>query len=79
MLLWNFHETLKTAVFSKLLDCRSVTPWCSGYHYCKLHSAKSKLRFCAGSNPAGGVSEIRDGEVPTGNKDKSLSSVNHTT
>ena len=28
----------------------------------QLHSAKSELRFCAGSNPARGVSEIRDGE-----------------
>ena len=28
----------------------------------KLHSAKAELRFCAGSNPAPGVSEIRDGE-----------------
>ena len=26
------------------------------------HSTKSKLRFCAGSNPARGVSEIRNGE-----------------
>ena len=28
----------------------------------QLHSTKSELRFCAGSNPARGVSEIRDGE-----------------
>ena len=28
----------------------------------QLHSTKPKLRFCAGSNPARGVSEIRDGE-----------------
>ena len=28
----------------------------------QLHSTKPGLRFCAGSNPAGGVSEIRDGE-----------------
>ena len=28
----------------------------------QLHSSKSELRFCAGSNPAQGVSEIRDGE-----------------
>ena len=26
------------------------------------HSTKPELRFCAGSNPARGVSEIRDGE-----------------
>ena len=28
----------------------------------KLHSTKPELSFCAGSNPARGVSEIRDGE-----------------
>ena len=28
----------------------------------KLHSTKPELRFCAGLNPARGVSEIRDGE-----------------
>ena len=28
----------------------------------QLHSTKSELRFCAGSNPARGVSEIRNGE-----------------
>ena len=40
----------------------------------QLHSTKSKLRFCTGSNPARGLSEIRDG-----NKAKRLSSVNHIT
>ena len=28
----------------------------------QLHLTKPELRFCAGSNPARGVSEIRDGE-----------------
>ena len=28
----------------------------------QLHSTKPELRLCAGSNPACGVSEIRDGE-----------------
>ena len=28
----------------------------------QLHSTKPQLRFCAGSNPARGASEIRDGE-----------------
>ena len=28
----------------------------------KLYSTKPELRLCAGSNPAYGVSEIRDGE-----------------
>ena len=38
-----------------------LTPWCSGYHYCTT-STELELRFCAGSYPARGVSEIRDGE-----------------
>ena len=28
----------------------------------QLHSTKPELRFCAGSNPVHGLSEIRDGE-----------------
>ena len=28
----------------------------------QLHSTKPELKLCAGSNPAHGVSEIRDGE-----------------
>ena len=28
----------------------------------QLHSTKPELRFCTGSNPAHGMSEIRDGE-----------------
>ena len=28
----------------------------------QLHSTKPELRFCAGSNPAHGMSEIGDGE-----------------
>ena len=38
-----------------------TTTWCSGYHL-QLHSTNPELSFCAGSNPARGVSEIRDGE-----------------
>ena len=30
----------------------------------QLHSTKPELNFCAGSNPARSVSEIRDGEDP---------------
>ena len=50
----------------------------------QLHSAKPELRFCGVLNPAPGVFEIGDGGgtltmVQTGNKVKSLSSVNHTT
>ena len=28
----------------------------------QVHSAKPEIRFCAGSNPARGISEIRDSE-----------------
>ena len=28
----------------------------------QIHSTKPKLKFCAGSNPVRGVSEIRDSE-----------------
>ena len=28
----------------------------------KLHSTTLEVRFCTGSNPADGVSEVRDGE-----------------
>ena len=47
----------------------------------QIHSPKSELRFCAGSNPARGLLEIRDGEITcnklAGKKDKRLSSDNH--
>ena len=39
-----------------------VVPWCNGYHTAQLHSTKPEHRFCAGSNLARGMSEIRDGE-----------------
>ena len=49
----------------------------------QLHSTKPEFRFCAGSNPARGVSEIHNGEglkmIPVGNKAKRLSLVNDTT
>ena len=49
----------------------------------KLHSSKPELRFCAGSNPARDVSEIRDGEDLWQWSQLEirlcLSSVNHTT
>ena len=46
------------AVFSKALWRRGVVVITTA----QLHSTKPELRFCAGSNPARGVSEIRDGE-----------------
>ena len=47
-----------------------MAPWCSGLWRrgvvviatAQLHSTKPELRFCTGSNPARGVSEIRDDE-----------------
>ena len=39
--------------------------WCRGVlvvTIAQLHSTKPELRFCADSNSARGVSEIRDGE-----------------
>ena len=39
--------------------------WCRGVVVitaAQLHSTKPELRFCAGSNPTCGVSEIGDGE-----------------
>ena len=50
----------------------------------QLHSTKPELRFCAGSNPACGMLKILDGEdlwqmVPSENKAKCFSMVNHTT
>ena len=39
--------------------------WCCGVVVIttvQLHSTKPELRFCAGSNPAHGVSKIHDGE-----------------
>ena len=44
----------------------------------QLHSIKPELSFCAGSNPACGMSEICDGNK-TENKTKHFSLVNHTT
>ena len=50
----------------------------------QFHSTKPDLRFCPGSNSACGMSEICKWwesltMVPTGNKPKRLSLVNHTT
>ena len=41
---------------------RVVALWLVVNTTAKLHSTKSELSFCADSNPARGVSEIRDGE-----------------
>ena len=41
---------------------RVVALWLVVYTTAKLHSTKSELMFCAGLNPARGVSETRDDE-----------------
>ena len=48
-----------------LLYYLSYYPWCRGVAArttAEFHSTKSELNSCAGTNPARGVSEIRDGE-----------------
>ena len=49
--------------FTSIIQFHSL--WCCGVMVIfteQLHSTKSKLRFCAGTNPAPGTSEIRNGE-----------------
>ena len=48
-----------------LLDMTSTVMWRRGVVVittAQLHSTKPELRFCAGSTPSRGVSEICDGE-----------------
>ena len=45
-----------------LLKYKFETPCRSGYTTTQLHLVKPELRFCAGSDPARGVSEIRNDE-----------------
>ena len=64
---------LQYLIFSSFISL-SLILWDNGYHYsqwrrgvgvtttAQLHSTKPELMFCAGSKPARGVSEIRDGE-----------------
>ena len=40
----------------------SVAAWCNDITTAQIGPTKPEIRFCAGSNPARGVSEIRDGE-----------------
>ena len=52
--------------FEKKLEKKIIKyTWCRGVVVittAQLHSTNPELRFCAGSNPACGMSEIRDGE-----------------
>ena len=50
---------------AQVLSCKFGIAWRRGVVIittAQLHSTKPELRFCAGSNPVHGVSEIRDGE-----------------
>ena len=59
-------------IFVKVIRCSTQRLWVGYVIYFKftpavitttqLHSTKPELRFCVGSNPACGVSEIHDGE-----------------
>ena len=53
--LWRTRPNLLTLTNVRRRDVVVITT-------AQLHSTKSELRFCAGSNPARGVSEISDGE-----------------
>ena len=56
-------DTLKKYIVTSHIE--NVAPWRRGVVVIinpKLHSTKPELRFCAGSNPVRGVSEICDGE-----------------
>ena len=57
---WDFHRSNKLVHTNWFIQ--TIGSWCSGNHTAQLDSTKSELRFCAGSNPAHAVSEIRDGE-----------------
>ena len=57
-----------------LFSCWWCSSWCSGYTTAQFHSAKPKLRFCAGSNLWGSLTMVL-----AGNKAESLLSVKHTT
>ena len=50
-----FSRNMKLSWSCCVALCCSITT-------AQLHSTKPEVRFCAGSNPARGVSEIRDGE-----------------
>ena len=51
----NGHSLLLSS--NKMIHCGVVVITTA-----QLYSTKPELRFCAGSNPACGVSEIQDGE-----------------
>ena len=60
------EKSIETKTTRTLLSNYSQN-WCLGVVVIttvQLHSTKSELRFCAGSNTACNVSEICDGEDP---------------
>ena len=62
----NFFGSLPiTCKFMELPNILNTKTWRRGavvITTAQLHSTEPELKFCAGSNPARGVSEIRDGE-----------------
>ena len=62
VLIVNFEHISQIVCFHCWLCTSSRQKWYSGYHYCTTSFNKPELRFCAGSRPARGVSEIRNGE-----------------
>ena len=52
------HKKPQAAILSNNECCHGVVVITTA----QLHSTQPELRFCAGSNPARGVSEIHDGE-----------------
>ena len=56
---WNFFSNVKYSLKKLSLNsCRGVVVIAAA----QLHSIKPDLRFCTGSDPAGGVLENRDDE-----------------
>ena len=55
-------EVLSVWILHHVRSMLIVAPWCRGYHYYTTSFNKAWTRFCASSNPALGVSEIRNGE-----------------
>ena len=61
------EETYRVICLFEEYFLREVVAWCLApgvvvITTAQLHSTKPELRFCAGSNPACGASEIRNGE-----------------
>ena len=56
------HSSILQRKYITAEKVQSKTLWRVVVTTAQLHSIKPELRFCAGSNPACGVSEIRNAE-----------------